>query len=133
MTMAWLRNLWRRLVGRPVVQRLPLPASLTSDAGARATDEARFVCTMQGDVLLVNGVPASDAQRDRYERWLAVHEQLVVLLCTDEAGVPPAGAVHRGRAFAGTFIFAPSAPEPLRGRSFKIEGTVSINLLPPQD
>lgn len=131
--MAWLRNLWRRLVGRPVVQRLPLPASLTSDAGARLDDEARFVCTMQGDVLLVNGVPASDAQRDRYERWLAVHEQLVVLLCTDEAGVPPAEAVHRGRAFGGTFIFTPSAPEPLRGRSFKIEGTVSISLFPPQD
>ena len=86
--MTWLRNLWRRLVGRPAVQRLPLPAPLMSDADARPTDEARFVCTMQGDVLLVNGVPASDAQRDRYERWLAVHEQLVMLLCTDEAGAP---------------------------------------------
>lgn len=131
--MTWLRNLWRRLVGRPAVQRLPLPAPLMSDADARPTDEARFVCTMQGDVLLINGVPASDAQRDRYERWLAVHEQLVMLLCTDEAGAPPAEVVHRGRAFGGTFLFTPSAPEPLRGCSFKIEGTVSISLFPPQD
>lgn len=132
MTMAWLQTFWRRLVGRPAVQRLPLPTPLASGAEVRLDNEVSSVYTMKDGVLLINGALASDAQRTRYDRWLAVHERLFMILCTDEAGEPPAGAAHRSHTFAGTFIFIPSAPEPLRGRSFKIEGTVSINLLPPQ-